>query len=150
MRKLSILPCLLVWACNGQPAERTAHAAAPGAAAAPAAKKYELRVDAPGTAKASQRAVAAIVLRAAPGFHLNQEFPLEIGVSSEQVKIEKSPLRKADAKKFDKEEGRFEIAYVTDEHPGENKLTAKVRFAVCTDKDCWPVNETLSWTTVVK
>ena len=120
--------------------------AAQTAPAAAGAKKYQIAVDAPKLVKPGARGSFKIVLTPAPGFHVNQEFPVEVSIDAADVKLAKQKLQKGDAKVWSEREGRFEVDFQIDE-AGERSFTARARFAVCTDKDCWPARETLSWKT---
>ena len=132
-RMILTLVVVVLAACNNSSAQT-----------APAAKKYDISVDAPKDVKAGAKGAFKIVLHPAPGFHVNQEFPTEITVDAADVKLGKAKLAKADAKVFNEKEARFEVDFQTDK-PGERWFTAKARFAICTDKDCWPAKETLTW-----
>src|SRR5207244_2909039 len=125
-------------------------AAGHAAPSAPAeAKRYSLTVEAPKEAKVGKKSQFRIVLKALAGFHINQEFPVEITLAAAHVKLLKGKLAKADAQRFTQEEAHFDAEF-TPEAAGEAEFSAKARFAVCTDKDCFPVRETLTWKTAAK
>ncbi|HJZ85582.1 MAG TPA: hypothetical protein VKN99_10445 [Polyangia bacterium] len=108
------------------------------------AKKYTLDVDAPKEVKVGAKSSFRIVIKPAAGFHINQEFPLEIALSAPDVKLGKDRLAKPDAKPFSEGEARFEVDFSAAK-PGLHDFSARARFAVCTDKDCWPVRDGLTW-----
>ena len=140
-------------AAPAAPAPVTAPAAPPGPGAGPATlgaapgkRSYRINVEAPAQTKVGQQAEFRIVLLPAPGYHVNQEFPFEIALDAADVSLGKQKLAKADAQKFSQDEARFAVGFVA-KKPGEVAFTAKARFAVCTEKDCWPMRETLTWKT---
>ena len=134
MRRFSLF--FLVAACSSSAAQ-----SAPPAAAA---KKYQIAVDAPKAVKTGAKDSFKIVLTPAPGFHVNQEFPVEVSIDAADVKLGKQKLAKSDAKVWSEREGRFEVDFQIDQ-AGERSFQARARFAVCTEKDCWPARETLTW-----
>jgi len=134
MRPISLI---LVFAACSSSAAQTAPAPA-------AVKKYQIAALAPKTVKTGAKDSFKIVLTPAPGFHVNQEFPVEVSIDAADVKLGKQKLQKSDAKVWNEREGRFEVDFQIDQ-AGERSFQAKARFAVCTDKDCWPARETLTW-----
>jgi hypothetical protein len=116
---------------------------------APGAKNYEVQVTA-DAAKAGKPARATVRLVPKAGFHVNAEFPISLDVkATDDIAISKEKQVKADAKKFSADEATFEVAY-TPKSAGDKKLEATFRFAVCTDKDCFPFKEKLTISASVK
>lgn len=71
-------------------------------------------------------------------FHINQEYPFEATLTAgSDVTMPKVKLEKADAAEFAEKKARFDVPF-TPKMPGEQKVSAHVRFAVCTDENCVP------------
>jgi hypothetical protein len=112
--------------------------------AAPAAPNYTVRATALGSLGRGQAGQFEIALAPRSGYHLNQEFPIEIKISAPTARVAKPTLGRADAKTFAETGAVFDVG-VTPGAPGEEEYTARLRFAVCTDKDCRPVEDTYAW-----
>jgi hypothetical protein len=114
-----------------------------------AGDQYDVTVSRP-SAKAKERAVAKVSVSPKGPFHVNLEYPVKLSiVAPDGVKVEKEKQNKDDAKRFDKERLDFEVAFVSDV-PGKKSFSGVVRFAVCTDTDCKPTSENVSFDVDVK
>lgn len=114
-----------------------------------ASKNYDVEVTA-APARVGKPATALVRVTTKNGFHVNKDFPTSLQVTAPgDVKLAKAKLEKADAKTFAENEAAFEVKY-TAATAGEKKLEATLRFAVCTDKDCFPVKEKLTLTAQVQ
>ena len=114
-----------------------------------AGDQYDITVVRP-SAKAKERAVAKVSVSPKGPFHVNLEYPVKLSiVAPDGVKVEKEKQTKDDAKRFVKEGLDFEVGFVSDA-PGKKSFTGEVRFAVCTDTDCKPSSEKVSFDVDVK
>jgi len=76
------------------------------------------------------------------GYHVNQDYPFKVELSgSEGVTLPKASFGKDDAAEFSEERARLEVPVEVAE--GAQEVTAKVRFAVCTEETCVPDKRTL-------
>jgi hypothetical protein len=112
-----------------------------------AAKRYQAALQGPNAAKVKTETELRIEIKPAKGLHLNQEFPVSLELTGTQVKPAKDKLAKADAQTF-KEDGAVFVFKATPQAAGACELKVALRFAVCTDHDCFPVKDTLTWKTV--
>ncbi len=109
---------------------------------APGAKNYDIQTSA-GPASAGKAAKATIKLVTKNGFHVNKDYPIALEVSgSDGVKLAKAKLAKGDVTMTGETEASFEVGF-TPAKAGKAQLEATFRFAVCTDKDCFPAKEKL-------
>jgi hypothetical protein len=114
-----------------------------------AGDQYDVTVSRP-SAKVKERAVAKVSVAPKGAFHVNLEYPVKLSiVAPDGVKLEKEKQTKDDAKRFVKEGLDFEVAFVSDA-PGKKSFTGEVRFAVCTDTDCKPSSEKVTFDVDVK
>jgi hypothetical protein len=114
-----------------------------------AADQYDVTVVRP-SARAKERAVAKVSVAPKGAFHVNLEYPVKLSiVAPDGVAVEKLKQNKDDAKRFDKAGLDFEVAFVSDA-PGTKSFTGEVRFAVCTDTDCKPTTEKVTFDVDVK
>ena len=121
--------------------------AALGAAAA--GDQYDLRISAPA-AKVAERAVASVVVTPKGAFHVNTEYPVKLKLTApDGVTLEKDTLRGADAKRFEKAGLDFEVAF-TAAASGKKTFFGELKFAVCTDTECKPTTEKVSFDVDVK
>ncbi len=65
------------------------------------------------------------------------------------VKIEKEVQSGKEAARFEKTGLDFEVAFTSDA-PGTKSFNGEVRFAVCTDTECKPTSEKVSFDVDVK
>jgi hypothetical protein len=116
-----------------------------------AGSNYKVNVSAPA-AKVSTRSVAKITVEPTAGYKMNLEYPTKVTLTApEGVTLEKAKitLKDADAAKIDKASAQFDVAYTADK-PGKKTITGEVKFAVCTENDCIPQSERLSFDIDVK
>ena len=111
-------------------------------------RKYLLHVESPQKVGAGDKASSRIVLEAAAPYHINKEFPLEVVVDAKDLSVPKKTLTIADAQFKSDREAAFEIPFSAT-GVGEKRFSATMRFAVCTDKDCYPLRDTLAWSVQV-
>jgi hypothetical protein len=143
--------------------------AVPAAAAVPAAPKPASIVAAPGAGPASideasfslklaeagpykAGELGRIVVQLEPhgSFHINQEYPIEIGLSGDAETIfPKANLARADAAEFGETKARFDVPFNC-KAPGDRKISANVKFAVCTPENCVPDERNLTLALAVK
>jgi hypothetical protein len=109
-----------------------------------AGDQYDVSVKAPA-AKASARSVATISVTPKGAFHVNTEYPVKLKVNApDGVTLEKDTLRGPDAKRFEKAGLDFEVAF-TAAAGGKKSFTGELKFAVCTDTECKPTTEKVSF-----
>jgi hypothetical protein len=114
-----------------------------------AADQYDLSIDRPA-AKAKERAVARITVRPKGAFHVNVDYPVKLKIAApDGVKLEKDVQSGKEAARFEKTGLDFEVAF-TAEGAGTKSFTGEVRFAVCTDTECKPTSEKVSFDVDVK
>ncbi len=107
---------------------------------APGAKNYDIQTSA-GPARAGQAARATVKLVTKNGFHVNKDYPIALDVAgSEGVSVDKAKLAKGDVKLTGETEASFDVGFKAGK-AGKAQLEATFRFAVCTDKDCFPAKE---------
>ncbi|MSP59435.1 MAG: hypothetical protein EXR72_03670 [Myxococcales bacterium] len=88
-------------------------------------------------AKVGQAAVAQVVIKAAPGYHLNKDFPTSLKLDpTAGIDLPKPKLLKADAK-LSEMEGSFDVA-LTAREAGKKTIAGVLAFAVCTATTCDP------------
>lgn len=111
---------------------------------AAAASNYKLSVSA-APAKVSAKGSAKISVEPTDGFKMNLEYPTKVTLKApDGVSLEKAKLTAKDAAKLDKTGAVFDIAFTASE-PGKKTVTGEVRFAVCTDDECVPKREAISF-----
>ena len=109
---------------------------APAARAGEPAAGFSV-VTAPLAAKVGQAATTQVVIKAAPGYHINKEFPTSLKLDpTAGIDIPKPKLSKADAK-LSESEGSFEVA-LTAREAGKKTIAGTLAFAVCTATTCDP------------
>ena len=83
-------------------------------------------------------------------FHINQEYPIEIGLSGDvDTAFPKPNLARSDAAEFGEKKARFDVPF-TAKVVGDHKISANVKFAVCTAENCVPDERNLSLAVAVK
>lgn len=111
---------------------------------------FVLRIDPAGKYVAGQLARVDVALEPRGGYHINQEYPISIELTSDDgIALIKPKLGRSDAAKFNKKTALFEVP-LTPKSQGQHRLLAKVRFAVCTDETCVPDTRTLALALVVE
>lgn len=119
------------------------------AASAIAADQYDLSINKPA-AKAKSRAVARVAVKPKGAFHMNVDYPAKLKLTApDGVKIEKDTQTGKEAAKFDKGSLEFEVAF-TAESTGTKSFSGELRFAVCTDQECKPTSEKVTFDVDVK
>ena len=96
--------------------------------------------------------LARFVVRLEPRgeFHINQEYPIEISVSGDvDTSFPKATLARSDAAEFGEKKARFDVPF-TAKVGGNHKISANVKFAVCTDENCVPDERNLTLAVAVK
>ena len=134
MKKLVSLAALLITATAG---------------AAFAGDNYDLNINKP-SAKANERAVAKISISPKGGYHVNTDYPVKLTLTPpDGVTLEKAKQTKDDATRFEKAELDFEVAF-TSSGSGTKTFTGQLKFAVCSDTECKPTTEKVSFDVDVK
>lgn len=106
--------------------------------------KFNLSVNAPKTARASTRTTATVKVSPSEGYKMNLEYPTKLSVTApEGVKLEKAKLTKADGR-VDTKAVEFDVAF-TAETRGKKSFTGELKFAVCTENDCIPQTQAVSF-----
>ena len=133
------------------PAEPQAVAAPPTAAPSSIEEaSFALRLAEAGPYKAGELGRVVLSLEPRGKFHINQEYPIEIGVSgTSDTAFPKATLMRPDAAEFGEKKARFEVPF-TAKTTGDHKLLCNVKFAVCTDENCVPDERTLALALAVK
>ncbi len=111
---------------------------------------YVLKVEAP-PAKKGQKAVAKVKITPGAGYHMNQDYPTSLVLSSVPagVTIDKLKQTKKDAAKWDAAGGEFDVAY-TAAQAGKKVVTGEIKFAVCSATTCDPKKSNVSFEIDVK
>lgn len=118
---------------------------------ASAHEKYDVKIDGK-SAKASKKAETTIHVTPKGGLHMNLDFPAKLTITApDGVKVEKATVTKEDKAlvKVDAKGGDFKVAFTAD-GPGKKSFTGVLKFAVCSDKDCMPQTENVSFDVDVK
>ncbi len=121
------------------------------AAALPAlaGDQYDVSIKSP-SARSNERAVVTVSLAPKGGFHVNTEYPVKLTITApDGVNVEKVKQTKDDAKRFEKTGLDFEVAFVA-AGSGRKSFTGELKFAVCTDTECKPTTEKVSFDVDVK
>ena len=114
-----------------------------------AADQYDVTVKS-AAAKAKTRATATVSVSPKGPFHVNLEYPVKLTITApDGVTLEKQKQTKDDAKRFVKEGLDFEVGFVAD-GTGKKSFSGELKFAVCTDTDCKPSTEKVSFDVDVK
>jgi len=99
---------------------------------------YSLRLVEAGPYKAGE--LGRVVLKLTPRgeFHINQDYPFQINLTGDAAtQFPKADLARTDAAEFAENSARFEVPF-TLSTAGDHKLSASVKFAVCTAENCIP------------
>jgi len=116
-------------------------------------KKAEYRVGVKHRAEIAvgSRAYARLYVVAGSGWKVNVKFPFKVDVTAPAgVALEKSSLKKDDAKVLDDHKAVFKIPY-TVSAAGSHELKAKVKLSVCQGTtQCLFPTETVEWTVSAK
>jgi hypothetical protein len=111
---------------------------------------YSLRLAEAGPYKAGELARFVLHLEPHGAFHVNQDYPIEIGLSGDSdTAFPKATLARVDAAQFDEKQARFDVPF-TVKTAGDHKVNANVKFAVCTPENCVPDERNLSLALAVK
>jgi hypothetical protein len=111
---------------------------------------FSLRLAEAGPYKAGELGRFVVHLEPRGEFHINQEYPIEIGLSSDvDTAFPKPNLARADAAEFGEKKARFDVPFTT-KVKGDHKISANVKFAVCTAENCVPDERNLSLALAVK
>ncbi len=105
---------------------------------------YELRAEATGPFHAGQLGQLAVRLTPKTGWHVNQEYPISVRIHAPSgLAFPKTELARADAAEFGEQMARFDVPF-TPSAAGEHHVQCDVSFAVCTEENCVPDDQTLS------
>lgn len=111
---------------------------------AAAASNYKLAVSAK-PARVSTQSTASISVEPTDGFKMNLEYPTKVTLKApEGVTLEKDRLTAKDAAKLDKTGAVFNIGFTASER-GKKTVTGEIKFAVCTEDECVPKSEAISF-----
>lgn len=105
---------------------------------------YTIDVAAAGC-KASKECTATVKLDAVGDYHLNKEYPHKVKVAdSDAVKFAKPEFGKTsgDFKSANDKSGVITVTF-TPAKAGKTEVTGTFKFAVCSDRDCAPAQETI-------
>jgi hypothetical protein len=82
------------------------------------------------------QARAEVSLEARNGYHVNQEYPIELRVQAPAgVELAKARLARADASTFDEARAVFPVVF-TPREAGHEEFTGELRFSVCNAQNC--------------
>jgi len=99
---------------------------------------FSLKLVGAGPYKSGELSRFVVSLEPRGIFHVNQEYPIEISVTSDaDTNFPKATLTRPDAAEFDEKKARFDVPF-TPKAAGDHKILANVKFAVCTDENCVP------------
>ena len=111
---------------------------------------FSLRLAEAGPYKTGELARFVLHLEPRGVFHINQEYPIEIGLTGDaDTTFPKPTLARADAAQFDEKKATFDVPF-TAKAAGDHKLMANVKFAVCTAENCVPDERNLALAVAVK
>ncbi len=134
MKTLPVLACLALAACTKEPAK---------SAPAEAANNYTVNIAAHAPYAAGQEASALITVTAAPGLHVNPEYPVAFKPEgSEAVKFGDERVRLTAGTKTpcaDKAEDACRVEFplpLTPEKAGAAKVAGVLAFSVCSPEKC--------------
>lgn len=158
MRRTMLLGLVLAVGCGSKAAEESAPVAAPAVApvvaeappeepAGPRVEQESFVLEAtPNTTGYTSGQAGRFSIRLEPrnGWHVNQDFPVEIVLEAPaELGLAKTRLARADAAVFDELQFRYDID-LTPSAAGQRTATADVRFAICTDENCLPQSARLA------
>ena len=96
---------------------------------------FSLSLEAPSAVSAGKEAVFKVILTAAGGYKVNDEYPLKFQFTqTAKVLPKKATVRKEDAM-LEKQRAELPLP-VTIESPGKHKVSGTLSFSVCTDERC--------------
>jgi hypothetical protein len=123
----------------------------PGAAPASIDEaSFSLRLAEAGPYKAGELGRIVVQLEPRGSFHINQEYPIEIGLTGDaDTTFPKANLARTDAAEFGEQKARFEVPFNA-KAAGDRKINANIKFAVCTPENCVPDERNLSLALAVK
>lgn len=88
--------------------------------------------------KASELGHFVLTLTPRGEYHVNKEFPMQIGVRGpSELTFPKTELTREDAAEYRDRRARFDVPF-TPTAAGEHRVVVDVDFAVCTDETCVP------------
>lgn len=96
---------------------------------------FHLSLEAPGSVASGKETVFKVILTAAGGYKVNDEYPLKFQFSeTKDVRPTKATVRKEDAM-LEKQRAELPLP-VTIESPGKHQVSGTLSFSVCTDERC--------------
>lgn len=96
---------------------------------------FSLSLEAPPAVSSGKEAAFKVILTAAGGYKVNDEYPLKFQFAeTANVRPKKSTVRKEDAV-LEKQRAELPLP-VTIESPGKHKVSGTLSFSVCTDERC--------------
>ncbi len=105
---------------------------------------FDLRAVASGPYRAGQLGKFDITLASRNGFHVNQDYPIQVDVTAPAgVTLPKATLQRTDAAEFNKQVAKFDVPF-TPTAAGSHEVRAHVAFVVCTPQNCVPDERTLA------
>jgi hypothetical protein len=111
---------------------------------------FSLRLAEAGPYKAGELSRFVLHLEPRGVFHINQEYPVEISLSGDaDTTFPKPTIARADAAEFGDTKATFDLPF-TPKAAGDHKISANVKFAVCTAENCVPDERNLSLAIAVK
>jgi hypothetical protein len=113
--------------------------------------EYTLSVNTPDSAVVGKDGIAAVVLTPKKGWKLNKEFPTKLAVQvTGSATLANASQTTAHAKKFEEKVGASWDVSFKPTAPGKLSFAGNFKFAVCTDSECVPKNEPLTFVIDVK
>ncbi len=111
---------------------------------------FVVTVKSPDQIARGSRGKATVRVTPQAGWKMNQDFPAKISLSAPSgVQPDKTVYTKSDASKFVDKEAVFPIGLDFSE-AGDKQVSAKFKFAICTDVTCEPKRQNLAWNVSVR
>jgi methionine-rich copper-binding protein CopC len=102
-------------------------------------------VKAPASAKKGEKATTKIHIEGTGGFHYNTEYPTKLTITAPSgVTVEKATQTAKDAVSLKKEGADLAVNFTATE-TGKKSFTGELKFAVCTDNNCEPSTQKISF-----
>lgn len=101
---------------------------------------HRITIAEPAPIAVGERGAVSVTIAAEPGYTISREGPLTITMTApEGVTVSKARYVRADAADARAENPRFDLRYQL-EAAGEHTLRLRLRFWVCADRSCRPVD----------
>ncbi|MCB9566600.1 MAG: hypothetical protein H6710_05205 [Myxococcales bacterium] len=116
----------------------------------PADDRFTLNIEPPADAAVGAEGKVKLSIVPTAPWHMNLDYPTTLAISPPSgVTLAKAELKKDDALRLDDGGCEYEVAF-TPSAAGDASFTGKLKFAVCQDDACAPVEKDVEFRVAVK